>query len=146
MIPFHDGNGQPNQNVESNWACTDDLVRAMAAILFGPTRNSRYFSDLTGWCGMTNRCHVREGLRKVTAELADHPPFVNLNKPGWWPDDRVNVDFGYIYDVSHSAHYLYAVYYDGTEESARAGIANAAYQIFTSIHSVDKIRQLHFSL
>jgi hypothetical protein len=139
VIPFHDGNGQANQNLESNWACTDDLVRAMAAILFGPTRNSRYFSQLTGWCGMTNRCFFRDGLRKITAEASHHPAFVILNKPGWWPDDGVNVDFGYIYDVSQSAHYLYAAYYHGTEESAGAGLSKAALQIFNHIHADNKI-------
>jgi len=139
QIPFHDGNLQPNQNLESNWACTDDLVRAMAAILFGPSRNSRYFADLTGWCGMTNRCYFRDGLRKVTAEAVHHPAFVILNKPGWWPDDRVNVDFGYIYDVSRSEHYLYAAYHHGTEESAGPSVSNAASQIFNHIHAANKI-------
>jgi hypothetical protein len=137
IIPLHDGNHQANQNLESNWTCTDDLVRIMAAVLFGPTRHTRYFPSLTGWCGMTNCCHVRTGLRRLTAANVDHPPFVILNKPGWWPADRVNVDFGYVYDLAHDAHYIYAVYCHGTEESAAEAIPAAFQRIFGALHSAD---------
>jgi hypothetical protein len=134
-IPLHDGNGLAMHNRESNWACTDDLVRIFAAILFGPTRRSRYFRELTGWLGMTNRCHIRQGLRRLTAEHPDHPGFVILNKPGWWEPDLANIDMAYIYDCHTGSHYLLAVYFHGTVLQADQKVPSVSYEIFSRLVS-----------
>ncbi len=134
-IPLHDGNGLAIHNPESNWACTDDLVRIFAAILFGPTRRCRYFRELIGWCGMTNRCHVRQGLRRLTAGHADHPGFVILNKPGWWEPDLANIDLAYIHDCRAGTHYLLAIYFHGTVLQAEQTVPSISYEIFNRLVS-----------
>lgn len=119
-IPLHDCNGQPGggggegggHRPESNWWCTDDLVRAGAAVWFGAEyRNTRYFDQLTTWCGFTNQCRVREGARMLTQE--DGGGWVVLNKPGWWEPDLSNVEVAYAYDAAHGGHYLIGLYWHG---------------------------------
>jgi hypothetical protein len=134
-VPIHDGNGFDFHNPESNWACTDDLVRLMAAILFGPTRLRRYFPQLTGWCGMTNQCFPRQGLRQLTALDPAHPGFVILNKPGWWEPDQANVDISYVYDCSSKAHYLLGLYFHGTMQMAESRIPVVTQQLFGLLRS-----------
>lgn len=137
-IPAHDGNGPGEahkHNLESNWWCTDDLVRAMAAILFGPTRRTAYFPDLLGWCGCTNQCRLRDGLRKVTAGDPGYPQFVILNKPGWWPDDFANVEMGYVYDVQRDEHYLVGLYYHGTFEASEVEMPMVCRKLFEWLRS-----------
>jgi hypothetical protein len=129
-IPFHDNNVPGSAEGQSNWWSTNDLVRATYAILFGPTRRTRYFPMLTTWAGMTNQCRVRDGLREVTGGDAGHPGFVILNKPGWWPDDSSNVEMTYVYDMAGESHYLVGMYYHGTLEDSAAGMAEASRRIF----------------
>lgn len=140
-IPLHDGNGEGGgqgiHNLESNWWCSDDLVRAMAAIMFGPTRRRRHFEDLVGWCSFTNQCRIREGLRELTAQKSTHPSFVVLNKPGWWEPDLANVEMGYVYDVERSAHYVVGIYFHGTMAQSEPGMREAARELFRWVSTTD---------
>jgi hypothetical protein len=139
-IPIHDGNGQgPDgpHNLESNWFCADDLVRGMAAVMFGPTRRRRHFEELLGWCSFTNQCRLRDGLRELTAFEAGHPGYVVLNKPGWWEPDLANVEMGYVYDVERGAHYVVGMYYHGPMSESEKGMAEASRGLFRWIRSSD---------
>lgn len=146
-VPFHDGNAgkvwgvrgprgfsaaQPasTDNVQSNWWCTDDLVRALAAIMFSPTRRTRHFAEVMGWASFTNQNRLRDGLRALTASHPRHPPFVTVNKPGWWPPDGVNVEMGYVYDVEQDRHYLVGMYYQGEFQASAVGMARATRLLF----------------
>jgi hypothetical protein len=136
-IPIHDCNGHTDRhNPESNWYCTDDLVRTMAAVLWGPTRGCRFFNELTTWMGFTNQCRLRDGLRELTASDPSHPAFVILNKPGWWEPDHANVEMGYVYDNQQRRHYLVGLYYHGPFTESERAMPEACLALFKWLRSV----------
>jgi hypothetical protein len=138
-LPPNDTLGNPRtpklDNPESNVFTTDDFVRVAAATLMGPTRRSGRFDLLTQGLGWTNQCYVREGLNRLTAERADRPGFVVLNKPGWWPPDGAHSELGYIHDLRRSAHAFLAVYIQGEQDAARRAMGDAARAIFGARHN-----------
>lgn len=113
-------------NDEQNLFTTDDPVRVGAATLMGPTRDAPAFGVLATGLAWTVQGYVREGLARLTAARPERPAFVVLNKPGWWPPDNANSELNWIYDVSRKRHLFLAVYVQGTEAEARAGVAAAA--------------------
>ncbi len=125
-MPLSTDRPPPDGNPEANAFTTDDLVRVGAATLMGPTRDAASFGLFTAGLSWTCQAYVRTGLARLTASRPDHPGFVVLNKPGWWPPDGANSELNYIHDVSNDRHFLLGVYCQGTEEEAEAGTAAAA--------------------
>lgn len=120
---------------ESNYFTPDDFVRAAAATLLGPTRDTRHFGLLTQGLSWTNHCFVREGLAQVTADLETRPAFVVLNKPGWWPPDGDNSELCYVFDSHPNEHYLLAASIKGPIGVARQALSEAAFAMFSGLHA-----------
>ncbi|BAM03453.1 serine hydrolase [Phycisphaera mikurensis] len=125
-MPLSTDRPPPDGNPEANAFTTDDLVRVGAATLMGPIRDAAAFGLFA--CGLSWTCqaYVRAGLARLTAGRPDRPGFVVLNKPGWWPPDGANSELNYVHDVAHGRHLFLAVYAQGTEAEAEAGVSAAA--------------------
>lgn len=122
----------------SNTYTTDDFCRLAAATLAGPEiRSTRCFNHFANWLSLTNHSYVADGLGELTAEHPAHPPFVVLNKPGWWPGTGAVSEVGYIHDVSRKEHYVFGIYHQGTLPEAQARTSLAFRQIFAAIHQGD---------
>ncbi|MEQ9453987.1 MAG: serine hydrolase [Phycisphaeraceae bacterium] len=119
---------------KSNWYTTDDLTRLAAATLAGPTRQTRFFNHFANWLALTNHCYVADGLAEVTASEPARPPFIVLNKPGWWPGSGSVLELGYIHDVNRQADYAFAIYHEGTLKDAHRNTTQAFASIFRAIH------------
>ena len=128
-------NPSSSGNRESNYFTTDDFVRVAAATLMGPTRDTRYFQTFTQGLSWTNHCYTREGLARLTAEQAERPGFVVLNKPGWWPPDGETSELCYVYNISRDAHYFLAASLKGPIASARRTLAEAVNTVFRGLYA-----------
>ena len=124
----------PLGNPEANAFTTDDLVRVAAATLTGPTRDCPSFPLLTAGLAWTNQNYLRRGLTRLTAQHADRPAFVTLQKPGWWPPDGANSELAYIYDVRRRRHCFLAVYIQGGIDQAEAAMGQVAHDLFGALH------------
>ncbi len=115
---------------EANWACSDDLVRLLAATFFTETRGLRGFDALAQAMAETNEPFVERGLTHLNGLHV-------WNKPGWWPGDGAFVDAAYVFDATSGQHYLIGLYWQGDPdgdaeaelETARAGMARVAGKV-----------------
>ncbi len=119
----------PLGNPEANYFTTDDLIRIGVASLAGPLREAKDFDLFTAGLAWTNQCDVREGI----AGVPGGPPFVVLNKPGWWPPDGANCELCYLFEVGRRRHFFLAVYCQGDEATARQKIRGMGRSLVTAL-------------
>ncbi len=121
-LPLNDSHntGRPDGgDGQSNWFCTDDFIRVLAATFAGPYRRRPGYAALADDLAHTNQCFPREGLAEIGR-------YAIWNKPGWWPDDLANSDLCYICDIASGCHYFLGIHCRSTVEDARPLMAAAA--------------------